>query len=195
MVDLNLLTKLRNQTGAGVSDCKKALDEANGDYEKSIEVLRKRGEAKAAKKCAEREVKEGIIYAYIHSNNKAGAMLELDCETDFVAKNEEFQKLAHDFGMQIVAMSPEYVKPEDVPAEIIEKEKEIYRVQLEKEGKPAEIIEKILEGKIAKYYEEVCLLKQSFIKDDSKKMEDVLNEAIAKTGEKMELRRFTRYQI
>lgn len=176
-------------------DCKKALDEAGDDYEKAIDVLRKKGEAKAAKKVAERDAKEGIVYSYIHSNSKSGAMLELFCETDFVAKTDDFKNLAHELALQIVAMSPDYLKPEDVPADVLEKEKDIYQVQLKNEGKPDEIIEKIMKGKIDKYYEEVCLLNQPFVKDDKVKVGELVTQMIAKTGEKIEVGRFARYQI
>jgi elongation factor Ts len=195
MADAKTITKLRNLTGAGMMDCKKALDEAGDDFDKAIDVLRKRGEAKAAKKMVEREAKEGIIYSYIHSNKKSAAMLELFCETDFVARTDDFKNLAHDIAMQIVAMSPDYVKPEDVPAELVEKEKDVYREQLKTEGKPEEMIEKILTGKLDKFYEEVCLLKQPFIKDDKQTIEDMLKQIIAKTGEKMEIGKFIRFQI
>lgn len=195
MADVQTITKLRNQTGAGMMDCKKALDEAKDDYDKALELLRKKGEAKAAKKMAERDAKEGIVYSYIHSNNKSGAMIELFCETDFVARTDDFKALAHDIAMQIVAMSPEYLKPEDVPSDEIEKEKSVYREQLKSEGKPEEMIEKILEGKINKYYEEVCLLKQTFIKDDKVKIEELIKQVIAKTGEKIELGKFANFQL
>ncbi len=195
MTDVQTITKLRNQTGAGMVDCKKAIDESGGDYEKAIEILRKKGEIKAAKKISERETKDGIVYSYIHSNNKAGSMLELFCETDFVAKTEDFQGLARDLAMQIVAMSAEYLKPEDVPVDIIEKEKEIYREQLRSEGKPAEIMEKIMQGKLDKFYEDVCLMKQAYIKDDKISIESLINQLIAKTGEKIEIGRFVRYQL
>ncbi|NQT50281.1 translation elongation factor Ts [Candidatus Kuenenbacteria bacterium] len=195
MADVQTITKLRAQTGAGMMDCKKALDEAGDDYEKAIDVLRKKGEAKAAKKVAERDAKEGIVYSYIHSNSKSGAMLELFCETDFVAKTDDFKNLAHELALQIVAMSPDYLKPEDVPADVLEKEKDIYQVQLKNEGKPDEIIEKIMKGKIDKYYEEVCLLNQPFVKDDKVKVGELVTQMIAKTGEKIEVGRFARYQI
>lgn len=195
MVELQTVTKLRAQTGAGMVDCKKALDESNGDYEKAIEILRKKGEAKATKKMAERQTKEGIVYSYIHSNNKAGVLLELFCETDFVARTDDFKALAHDIAMQIVAMSPEYLMPEQVPAAVLEKEKEVYREQLKNEGKPEAMLEKILEGKLAKYYEENCLLNQAFIKDDKIKVGDLIKQMIAKTGEKIEIGKFARFQI
>jgi len=195
MVELQMVTKLRAQTGAGMVDCKKALDESNGDYEKAIEILRKKGEAKATKKMAERQTKEGIVYSYIHSNSKAGVLLELFCETDFVARTDDFKALAHDLAMQIVAMSPEYLSPEQVSAEVLEKEKEVYREQLKAEGKPEAMMEKILEGKLAKFYEENCLLNQAFIKDDKLKVGELIKQMIAKTGEKIEVGKYARFQI
>ncbi len=195
MADVQIITKLRAQTGAGMMDCKKALDEAGDDYDKALDVLRKRGEAKAAKKIAERQTKEGIVYSYIHSNNKTGAMISLHCETDFVAKTDDFKSLAHDLAMQIVAMSAEYLNPEQVPTEVLDKEKEIYREQLKNEGKPEDMMEKILEGKLNKYYEDVCLMKQNFIKDDKIKIESLLTQMIAKTGEKIEIGQFARFEI
>lgn len=194
MSDTQTIVTLRKQTGAGMMDCKKALDEAGGDIEKAVDILRKSGAAKAAKR-AGREAREGIVYAYIHSNNRIGAMVELNCETDFVARNEDFKQLAHDIGMQIVAQSPLYLAPEDVSAEAFDREKDVYRDQLKQEGKPEEMIEKIVEGKMAKYYSEVCLLKQSFIKDDSVTIEDVITQANATMGEKVVLRRFSRFEI
>ncbi len=195
MSDIQTITKLREVSGAGMMDCKKALDEANGDIDKAMEILRKKGETKAAKKMEERQTKEGIVYSYIHSNNKAGAMLELLCETDFVARTEDFQNLARELALQIVAMSPDYLSPEQVPAEVIEKEKEVYREQLRNEGKPEEMIEKILIGKLNKFYEDNCLLKQVYVKDDKLKVEDLIKQAIAKTGEKMEVGRFACFKI
>jgi elongation factor Ts len=195
MVDLQQVAKLRQQTGCGINDCRNALEEAGGDIEKAIDILRKKGELKAAKKTAERETKEGIVYAYIHPNKKVGAMIELDCETDFVARNEEFQQLAKDLAMQIAATNPLYLKPEDVPEEVLNKEKEIYKEQLLAELKSADIMDKIVEGKLAKYYEEVCLLNQPFIKDEDKTIEQLIQEAIAKTGEKIEIDNFARFQV
>lgn len=194
MSDIKLVQELRAQTGAGVNDCKKALDEAKGDINNAIEILRKKGEIKAAQK-AERTTQEGIVYSYIHSNSKAGAMIELACETDFVAKNQEFKDLAHDICMHIVAMNPLYIAPEDVPESVLEKEKEIYKEQMQNEGKPEEIIEKIINGKIEKYYEDVCLLKQAFIKDEEKTIDDLIKEKIAKIGENIKVAKFARYQI
>jgi len=195
MVDLKQLTNLRQRTGCGVNDIKKALEEAGGDEEKALEILRKKGEVKAAKKSAEREVKEGIVYAYIHPNKKIGSMVELNCETDFVARNEEFQQLAKDLAMQIAATNPLYLKPEDIPEEVLNKEKEIYKEQLLAESKSENIIDKIIEGKMEKYYEEVCLVKQDFIKNEDIKIEDLIKEKIAKIGEKIEIDQFARFQV
>lgn len=194
-MDTKIILKLRELTGAGMTDCKKALDENNGDIEKAIDYLRKKGEIKAAKKSSERTAGEGIIHAYIHAGGKVGVLLQLGCETDFVARNEMFQNLAHEIAMHIAAAQPVYIKPEDISSEEIEKEKSIYTEQLQAEGKSGEIVDKILTGKISKYYEDVCLLKQPFIKDDKKKVEQVIAEAIAKIGEKIEVVRFTRYQV
>ncbi|MFH1029799.1 MAG: translation elongation factor Ts [bacterium] len=194
-MDSQTIVKLRNMTGAGMLDCKKALEETGGDIEKAIDYLRKKGEVKAAKKSAERNASEGIIHAYIHGGGKVGVLLQLNCETDFVAKNEEFKNLAHNLAMHIAALNPSYVKPEDIPEGELEREKDIYNEQLKAEGKPKNIIDKILDGKVAKYYEEVCLLNQPYIKDDKKKVEQIIAEAIAKIGEKIEVARFVRYQI
>ena len=193
-VDINLITQLRKQTGAGMADCREALIEADGDMEKAIEILRKKG-AKIANKRAGKEASEGIIYAYIHANDKVGALLELNCETDFVAKNEEFKKLAHDIAMQIAAQSPLYVAPEDIPEEILNKEKDLYKDQLLAEGKPAKMLDKIIEGKVNKWYEEVCLLKQPFIKNEDITIEELINEKIASLGEKIKVGSFCRKQI
>lgn len=188
------ITKLRQQTGAGVLACKKALEEANNDFERAVEILRKKGQTKAAEKM-ERVAKEGIIGFYLHANNKIGAMVELLCETDFVARTEEFQELAHDIAMQVSAQNPLYLSPENIPESVLAKEKEIYRDQMADEVKPAEIIDKIIEGKLNKYFEEVCLLKQTFIKDETKTVEELIKEKIAKIGEKIEVRRFVRFEI
>ncbi|MBI5077561.1 translation elongation factor Ts [Candidatus Falkowbacteria bacterium] len=195
MADLENVTKLREQTGAGMVDCKKALDEAAGDFDKAVELLRKKGEAKAIKKMAERQAKDGIVFSYIHSNNKAGAMLELLCETDFVARTDDFKNLARDLAMQIVAMSPQYLKPEAVPAAVLEKEKEIYREQMKGENKPDAVKEKIIEGKLTKFFSEVCLLNQPFIKDESLTIDALIKQLVAKTGEKIEVGGFARFQI
>ena len=193
-VDAKLVKKLRELTGAGMLDCKKALEETGGDIEAAVELLRKRGIAKAAKK-AGRETKEGLIHAYIHAGGRIGVLLELNCETDFVARNELFKELANELAMQIAAMRPRWVKREDVPKEIIEKEGEIAREAALAEGKPEHIAEKIAEGKLEKFFKEVCLLEQPYIKDDKKTVEELIKEYIAKIGENIQVRRFTRYEL
>lgn len=187
------VAKLREMSGVGMMDCKKALEETSGDFDKAMEILRKKG-AKAAEKRAGREAKEGIIVSYIH-NGRVGVLLELNSETDFVAKNSDFKNLAGEIALQIAAMNPKYVSPSDISTEEIEKEKEIETEKMKESGKPTEIIGKIVEGKIDKYYSEVCLLKQPFFKDEKKTVEDLINEAIAKIGEKIEIGRFARYEI
>lgn len=194
MIDQQTLTKLREFTGAGIVDCKKALDEASGDFNGAVELLRKKGQKVAANK-QERETKEGRIHSYIHGNGKAGALVEVLCETDFVARNEQFVQFCHGIAMHVVAANPLYIKPEDISDEIIAKEREIYEEQMAGENKPAEIKEKILQGKIAKYYAETCLLKQQFILDDSQTVEQYLTGMIAKIGEKIEIRRFSRFAL
>ena len=188
------VSELRARTGCGMMDCKKALVECNGDAEKAIDFLREKGPAKAAKK-ADRNAKDGRIFSYIHNTGKVGVMVEIDCETDFVAKTEDFQQLGHDVAMHIAASNPQYVAPEDVPADVLDREKAIYREQLAAEGKPAQIIDKILEGKVRKFYEQVCLLEQPWIRDDEKKIKDLVIEQIAKMGENMKIRRFSRFSI
>jgi elongation factor Ts len=192
--DLKLITQLRNQTGAGIADCKEALTEAKGNIEKAQEILRKKG-AKIATKRSAKEAKEGIIYSYIHATGKVGTILELNCETDFVAKNEEFNNLAHDLAMQITAENPLYISPSDVPEELLSKEKEMIKEQLLSEGKPENMLEKIVEGKINKWYEEICLLKQPFIKDEDITVEELINEKIASIGEKIEIGSFCRKEV
>jgi elongation factor Ts len=194
-IDAKIVKNLRDKTGAGMLDCQKALEEASGDLEKAVEILRKKGEIKAAKKSAERTATEGLIHAYIHSNGKVGVLLQLNCESDFVARNQEFKELAHDLALQVAAMNPLYLKPEDVPAEELVKEKEIIREQLVREGKPENVIAKIMAGKLQKYYAENCLLKQLFIKDDQLIIEDIIKDKIAKIGEKIEVGRFIRFEI
>ncbi|WP_029520395.1 MULTISPECIES: translation elongation factor Ts [unclassified Persephonella] len=193
-VDAKLVKTLREMTGAGVLECKKALEETGGNLEEAVELLRKRGIAKAAKK-AGRETKEGIIHAYIHAGGRVGVLLELNCETDFVARNEVFKELANELALQIAAMKPQYVSRDTVPPEVIEKEGEIAREAALAEGKPEHIAEKIAEGKVEKFLKEVCLLEQPYIKDDKKTVEDLIKEYIAKLGENIQVRRFTRYEI
>ncbi len=193
-IDLTLVKKLREQTGIGILECKTALSEADNDLEKAIEILRKKGFEKAKKKSS-RETKQGIISSYIHSNNKIGVLLELSCETDFVAKNEEYIQLGKDICMQIAAMDPNYISENDIPKEELEKEKEIYRDQMKNSGKPENIIEKIVEGKLKKFYTESCLVQQKFFKNDKQTINDLLVEKIHKIGENIVIKRFVRYQI
>jgi elongation factor Ts len=186
--------ELREQTGAGMMDCKKALTEAGGDMEKALDVLRKKGLAKAAGK-ASREASDGLITSYIHMGGKLGVLLEVNCETDFVAKTEDFQQLTKDIAMHIAAAGPLYVKREDVPSEVVEKEKEIYASQVE--NKPPQVVEKIVEGKIEKFYSDTCLVDQVFVKDpdQKQKIRDLIVEKIAKLGENIVIRRFVRFQL
>ncbi|ACO03822.1 MAG TPA: elongation factor Ts [Persephonella sp.] len=192
--DAKLVKTLREMTGAGILECKKALEETGGNLEEAVELLRKRGIAKAAKK-AGRETKEGIIHSYIHAGGRVGVLLELNCETDFVARNEVFKELANEIALQIAAMKPQYVSREDIPREVIEKEGEIAREAAIAEGKPEHIAEKIAEGKLEKFFKEVCLLEQPYIKDDKKTIEDLIKEYIAKLGENIKVSRFCRYEI
>ena len=193
-ITAEMVKKLRDMTGAGMMDCKKALEEANGDFEKAVEILRKKGAAKAAKK-AGRATREGIITSYIHFNGRIGVLLELNCETDFVARTDEFKELAYNLAKQVAAMNPKWVSREDVPQEVIEKEKEIYREQLKDSGKPEHVVEKIVEGKLEKFFEENCLLEQEYIFEEGKKVKDIINEAIGKIGENIRVSRFVRMEV
>ncbi len=186
--------ELREKTGAGMMDCKKALTEANGDMDKAMEILREKGLAAAAKK-AGRVAAEGLVESYIHSGGRIGVLVEVNCETDFVAKTEEFRSFVRDIAMQIAAMNPKYVKRDEIPAEEVEKEREILRAQTLKEGKPEHIVEKIVEGRLEKYFKEVCLLEQPFIKDGDKTIEQMVKEMIARIGENMAIRRFVRFEL
>lgn len=194
MITMEMVKELRERTGAGVLDCKKALSEKNGDLEKAVEYLREKGLAAAAKK-AGRISAEGIIEAYIHGGGRIGVLLELNCETDFVAKTPEFKELARDISLQIAASRPEYVKKEDVPEDIIEKEKQILRTQALNEGKPEKVVDKMVEGRIEKFFKEVCLLEQPFIKDTEITVNDLIVAKIAKIGENISVRRFSRYEV
>ena len=194
-INTEIITQLRKQTGAGVSDIQNALKEAKGNSDKALEILRKRGLIKAAKKLAARTASEGIIDSYIHLNGKVGVLIEVKCETDFVAKNQDFKRLVHELAMQIAAMNPLYLKPEDIPTEILKKEKEIYQEQLKNEDKPKNLWDKIIEGKINQFYKEVCLYHQTYIKEEEINIQDLIKENIAKLGEKIEVKRFCRFQI
>lgn len=191
---LETIKKIRERTGAGVVNIKKALDEAGGNEEKAIEILRKQGHDKALKK-ADREANEGVVVSYIHSNSRVGSLVKLLCETDFVARNTEFQDLAKDIAMHVTAMSPQFLRPEEVPVEAIEKEKEIWKAQLTKEGKPENMMEKIMEGKEKKFREEISLMTQSFVKDPSVKIGDLIAEKIGKIGENIQIGEFVRFEL
>jgi elongation factor Ts len=193
-VNANMVKELREKTGAGMMDCKKALAEAGGDFAKAEEVLRKKGLSAAAKKSS-RAATEGAVASYIHMGGKIGVLVEVNCETDFVARTEGFQSLVKDIAMQIAAASPSYVRREEVPAEIVAKEVEIAKAQMRDQKKPEAILEKIAQGKVEKYYEQFCLMDQAFVKDDKKKMSEVLTDAVAKIGENIQVRRFARFVL
>jgi elongation factor Ts len=193
-ISATMVRDLREKTGAGMMDCKKALSETGGDFEKAVDYLRQKGLATAAKR-AGRVASEGRIGSYIHAGGKIGVMVEVNCETDFVAKTDDFQAFAKDVAMQIAASNPLYVRREDVLPETLEREREIYRIQAREAGKPEKIIDKIVEGKLEKFYGEVCLMEQPFVKDTDIKVQDLLNGLIGKLGEKIEIRRFARFQV
>lgn len=193
-VTASAVKELREKTGAGMLDCKKALEETNGDIDKAVEVLREKGLSAAAKK-AGRIATEGLVESYIHAGGRIGVLVEVNCETDFVAKTDNFKDFVKDVAMQIAAANPLYVRREEVPQDIIEKEKEILRAQALNEGKPEKIVDKMVEGRISKYYEENCLLEQDFIKDPDKTIEQLLNEKISTIGENITIRRFVRFEL
>ena len=194
MLNASDIKDLRAKTGAGIQDCQKALQASNGDMEKAIAYLREKGIASVAKK-ASRIAGEGVVGSYIHMGGKIGVLVEINCETDFVAKSDAFNQLVKDVAMQIAASRPEFVRIEDVPAENLEKEKAILIAQAKNEGKPQNIAEKMVEGRIKKYYKEVCLMEQDFVKDPSKTVSDLITEATLKIGEKISIRRFVRYEM
>src|SRR5262245_16475321 len=193
-VSASAVKELRDKTGAGMMDCKKALAATGGDLPKAVDYLRQKGLAAAARK-ADRVASDGAVAAYIHAGGKIGALVELNCETDFVARTTEFQVLLKDIAMQVAAANPRFVRREEIPATELEREKEIYRQQALESGKPEKIVDKIVEGKLERYYSEVCLVEQSFIKDPDKKVSDVVNDAIARLGENIQVRRFARYHL
>lgn len=194
MVDASTVKELRERTGAGMMDCKRVLVETDGDIEKAIEVLREKGLAAAAKK-AGRIASEGIVEAYIHGGGRIGVLIEVNSETDFVAKNADFRTFVRDMAMQVAATNPMYVSRDQVDPTVIEKEKEIFRQQAINEGKPEKIVDKMVEGRVEKYYKEICLLEQPFVKDPDMTVQVVLNSMIAKIGENLSIRRFTRYEM
>ncbi|MFC1809304.1 translation elongation factor Ts [Candidatus Omnitrophota bacterium] len=191
-LDAKSVQKLREKTGVGMMDCKKALVESEGDFEKAIEYLRKKG-MDTAKKKAGRSTKEGLIASYIHMGGKIAVLVEVNCETDFVAKNDQFQEFTRDIAMQVAAAQPRYVSRDDVPAEFLEKEKAIFKDQIK--NKPENVIEKIIAGKVNKVFEDICLLEQAFIKDNTRKIQDYLTETIAKIGENISIKRFARFEV
>lgn len=193
-INAKMVKEIRDRTGAPFIDCKKALEEVDGDFEKAIDILRVKGLAKASKKIG-RETPEGIVASYIHAGGKIGVMVEVNCETDFVARNDEFQSFSKEIAMQIAAANPKFISKEDVPDSIILKEKEVMKAQVVQSGKPDNIAEKIVEGKIGKFYEETCLLDQTYIRDPKVNISDLLSSLIAKVGENIVIRRFARYQM
>ena len=193
-VSANAVKDLREKTGAGMMDCKKALAETGGDVQKAIDYLRQKGLAAAAKK-ADRVAADGAVGAYVHPGGKIGVLVEINCETDFVARTAEFQSLLKDIAMQVAAANPRYLRREEVPAAELDKEKTIYRQQALETGKPEKVVDKIVEGKIERFYSEACLLEQAFIKEPDKKVTDILNESIGRLGENIQIRRFSRYHL
>jgi len=193
-VSASTVKDLREKTGAGMMDCKKALAETGGDIQKAVDFLRQKGLATAAKK-ADRSAADGAVGAYVHPGGKIGVLIEINCETDFVARTTEFQALLKDVAMQVAAANPRFVRREEVPAEELQKEKAIYRQQALDTGKPEKVVDKIVDGKIERFYSEACLLEQAFIKDPDKSVTDIVNDAIARLGENIQIRRFARYHL
>lgn len=193
-ITTEMVKELRAATGAGVLEAKKALEQHDGDFDKAVDMLREKGAARAAKR-ADRTAKEGIIELYTHPGNRVGAMLELNCETDFVARNEQFRDLAHNLALHIAAASPRYLNVEDVPTEALDREVAVLKAQALAEGKPESVVEKVVSGRINKFYEEICLMEQPFVKDEKVKIKDMLTEAIRMTGENIIIRRFARYEL
>lgn len=193
-IDLKQVQELRERTGVGMLTCKKALQEADGDMEKAIEILRKKGASVAAKR-AGKETSEGMVYSYIHPGSRVGVLVEINCETDFVARTDDFQGFVKDLGMHIAALKPLYLSPEEVSEEFLQREKDLLKEQLKESGKPDKIIDQIVEGKINKIYSEICLLKQSFVKNDQLTVENMIQELVAKLGENIKIRRFCRFEI
>ncbi|MFO8049443.1 MAG: translation elongation factor Ts [Desulfosudaceae bacterium] len=193
-ISAGMVKELREKTGAGMMDCKEALTECNGDIEKSVDFLRTKGLAKAAKRSG-RETAEGLVESYIHMGGKIGVLVEVNCESDFVAKTDDFKEFAKNIAMHIAASSPAGIEPEDVPAELVERERAVYREQVLEMGKPENMVDKIVEGKIKKFYKEACLMDQAYVKDPGISVRDYTNETVAKIGEVIRIKRFTRYQL
>jgi len=194
MIDTATITELRSQTGAGIVDCKNALEETSGDVAAALDILREKGIAKAGKKSA-RSTKEGLVHSYIHGGGKVGVLVEVLCETDFVARNESFKAFVHDLALQVAAVNPLYVNREEIGPEVIEKEKEMIGEEFSGTSKPQDVVDKIVEGKLEKYYADVCLVDQRFIKDEDKTIQEILTETIAKTGENIQIKRFVRFTL
>ncbi len=194
MVKATEVKALRVRTGAGMMDCKKALQESNGDLERAVEYLRKKGLATAAKRAA-KATNQGLVHSYIHGGGRIGVLIEVNCETDFVAKTEDFKDMVHNLAMQVAASRPQYISRENIPAEVLEKEKEILKAQALNEGKPEKVIDRIITGRIEKFYQESCLLEQPYIKDPDQVVEDLINDTVAKLGEKIVVRRFARFEV
>ncbi|MDH4179245.1 MAG: translation elongation factor Ts [Armatimonadota bacterium] len=186
--------ELRRKTGAGIMDCKKALNECDGDMEKAAVLLRKEGMARADARIS-RETSEGVVSSYIHAGGKIGVLVELNCETDFVGRTDEFQELAFNLAMHIAAENPSYLRPEEVPGEVVEREKDVYRALAEREGKPEQVWDRIVEGRLKKFYSEVCLLEQPYVRDDQMTVGECIKEAMSRLGENITVRRFVRYQL
>jgi len=193
-ITAQMVRELREQTSAGVLDCKKALEAHDGDFEKAVAYLKEKGLVAAAKR-ADREVPEGLIGAYVHTGSRVAGLVEVNCETDFVSRTDEFQQLARDLAMHVVAMAPKYLSPDTIPDEVLEEKQGEFLAELADSNKPAEIVNRIVSGKLEKYYEEVCFLRQPFIKDESMTIHDLVTQAIAKIGENIQVRRFTRYEV
>lgn len=193
-ITAEMVKELRGATGAGVLEAKKALEQTNGDFDKAVDILREKGAARAAKR-ADRTAKEGLIELYAHPGNRVGVILELNCETDFVARNDQFRELAHNLALHIAAAAPRYLTPEDVPADEVERETAVLKAQVVASGKPEDIADKIVAGRIGKFYEEICLMEQPYVKDEKVKIKDMLTDAIRTTGENIVVRRFARYEL
>jgi elongation factor Ts len=194
VITTEMIKELREATGAGILDCRKALENANGDFNKAVDFLREKGLATAAKR-ADRDASEGVIELYSHGIGRVGVMLELNCETDFVARSEPFRHLAHELVLQIAAMSPRYVRAEDIPEQVLEHERQIARKRTLEEGKPENVVDRIVDGRIEKFKDEVCLLRQPYIRDDSLTVEQLLLQNVASTGENLVIRRFERWEL
>ena len=193
-ITTEMVKELRQATAAGILDCRKALEVAEGDFDKAVDYLREKGLAKAAKR-VDREAKDGLVVSYIHGGGRIGVLLEVNCETDFVARTDEFKGLVNDIALQIAAMSPQYVKREDIPASVIEHERQLYRAQALEEGKPEAVVDRIIDGRMEKFYKDTSLLEQAFIRDEERTIDDLVKEQITKTGENMVVRRFARFEL